>query len=53
MSEKEIMDELRHKANVLSWMKKHNIIDYKKVSSIINLYYTSPEFLLGKIEGEV
>lgn len=52
-TEKDLKDDINNKSNVLGWLRKHNIIDYRKISSVINLYYTSPEFLLGKIEGGV
>jgi len=53
MSEQEVQQELINRATVLEWMYKNKINDYKKISSIINLYYLSPDFLLKKIEGSV
>jgi flagellar protein FlaI len=53
MTESEVHEDITHKANVLKWVREHNITDYRKISSIINLYYTSPDFLLGKIEEEI
>jgi len=52
MKAKDLNDDLMKKANVLKWLIKHNITDYKKIGSVINLFYTSPDFLLGKIGGE-
>ncbi|MEM7819573.1 MAG: type II/IV secretion system ATPase subunit [Candidatus Aenigmatarchaeota archaeon] len=53
MNENDIKKSIEQRAKILKWMVKHNIIDYKKISSVINLYYTSPDFLLRKIEGEL
>jgi len=51
LTEVDIQKELVERSKVLKWVIDHNIRDYKKFASIINLYYFSPEFLLGKIEG--
>ncbi|MBI3190996.1 type II/IV secretion system ATPase subunit [archaeon] len=51
MSEPDVKKELINKAKVLKWTMEHNVTDYKKFASIINLYYLSPDFLLSKIGG--
>jgi len=53
MAVKDLNQDITNKSNILGWLKEKNITDYRKVSSVINLYYTSPDFLLGKIEGGV
>jgi flagellar protein FlaI len=49
MTEKEVQEEIRRRSEILGWLAKKNITDYRKVSSVINLYYLSPEFLMKKI----
>ena len=49
MTEEDIREEIHRRAKILEWMTKRGIKDYKKVSSIINLYYLSPEFLMKKM----
>jgi flagellar protein FlaI len=51
MSEADVKKELINRAKVLKWSLEHNITDYRKFASIINLYYLSPDFLLSKIGG--
>lgn len=51
MTEEDIQNEIIERSKVLEWIAKHNIRDYRKFASIINLYYFSPDFLLNKIEG--
>ena len=53
MSNADVVDDLKNKAKVLEWFTKKNITDYRKIGQVINLFYTSPEFLLEKIEGEL
>jgi len=50
VSESEIAEEIRKRAKVLKWMYEHKIKDYRKVGSIVNLFYASPDFLLQRIE---
>ncbi|MDI6721544.1 MAG: type II/IV secretion system ATPase subunit, partial [Candidatus Aenigmarchaeota archaeon] len=38
MTVKDVQEEIRRRAAILDWMVKKNIIDYRKISSIINLY---------------
>ncbi len=49
MTPKDVQEEIRRRAQILEWMAKKNINDYRKVSSIINLYYLSPEFVMKKM----
>jgi flagellar protein FlaI len=49
MSSADIQESLRQRADVLEWLLNQNITDYKKVASVINLFYMSPEFLLERI----
>ncbi|MFH0949335.1 MAG: type II/IV secretion system ATPase subunit [Candidatus Aenigmatarchaeota archaeon] len=47
----EIQDDLRKKADVIRWMVDKKIKDYRKVAKVLNLFYTSGEYLLGKIRA--
>ena len=49
MTEADIKREIIQRAKILKWVVEHNVRDYEKFSSIINLYYLSPEFLMTKI----
>ena len=51
LSESEILSEIEKRADVLKWIVNRNIRDYRKIARIINLYYTSPDYLLERIEG--
>ncbi|MBI4896500.1 MAG: type II/IV secretion system ATPase subunit [Candidatus Aenigmarchaeota archaeon] len=51
MSDADIGKDLVKRSKILQWLVQKNITDYQKVSSIINLFYTSSEFLMEKIEG--
>ncbi|MCX6815513.1 MAG: type II/IV secretion system ATPase subunit [Candidatus Aenigmarchaeota archaeon] len=51
MSEEDVQKEIINRSNVLKWMYKNKVEDYRKISSMINLYYLAPDFLLNKIEG--
>jgi flagellar protein FlaI len=53
MDKRAIAKDIENRVNILDWICKRKIKDYRTVSSIINMYYTSPDFLLGKIEGEL
>lgn len=48
--EKYVKEEIKKRAKVLEWVVKNNIRDYRKISMVINLYYTSPDLLLEMIE---
>ena len=45
-------EEIKKRAKVIKWMSRKKIKDYKKVGIIINLFYTSQDFLLNRIEGK-
>lgn len=49
MAANEIKEDIRRKAVVIEWMRNSNIRDYRKIGAIINLFYTSPDFLLERI----
>ncbi|MBI4174183.1 MAG: type II/IV secretion system ATPase subunit [Candidatus Aenigmarchaeota archaeon] len=53
LTDEQIGKELENRAKVLKWMVNKNITDYRKIASIISMYYLSPDFLLGRIAGEV
>ncbi|MBI2971227.1 MAG: type II/IV secretion system ATPase subunit [Candidatus Aenigmarchaeota archaeon] len=46
-----VQEELKKRAKVLEWTVLNNITDYRKIASVINLFYTSPDYLLGRIEA--
>jgi len=52
-SEKELIEELQHRQNVLHWMRKRNIRSYKDVAAVIAEYYARPEeFYKEEVEAE-
>jgi flagellar protein FlaI len=50
LSEKVTREELKKRYKVLKWMADKNMIDYRKISYILNLFYTSQEALLSRLE---
>ncbi|MEM5882869.1 MAG: type II/IV secretion system ATPase subunit, partial [Candidatus Aenigmatarchaeota archaeon] len=51
LSEQQVKEELERRMVVLNWMTEKNIIRYKDVYNIFNMYYTSPERVLASILG--
>src|SRR3989338_7426988 len=51
MSEATIKEELKKRYKVIKWMYDKNITDYRKISYILNLFYSSPDALLHRLEG--
>jgi len=46
-----VIEEIKRRKNVLSWMRKHNIRSYRDVAAIITEYYSRPkEFYTKKVE---
>ena len=43
LKEKEIKDEVQRRMLVLKWMKENNILDFRDVNRIINMYYNYPQ----------
>lgn len=52
-SEKDVREEFKKRVKVIEWMIKHEIKDYQKIGAIINLFYTSQDYLIEKIEAGV
>lgn len=51
LSKEELIEEIKRRKNVLSWMRKHNIRSYRDVAAIITEYYSRPkEFYTKKVE---
>jgi len=51
LSKEELIEEIKRRRNVLSWMRKHNIRSYRDVAAIIAEYYSRPkEFYTKKVE---
>ncbi len=48
-----VKEDLENRSKVLEWMIRNDMKDYRKVSSIINLFYTSQDFLVEKIREEI
>ncbi len=48
-----VHNDLKRRAKVLKWMVDKNIRDYRKVSGVLNLFYISPDYLMGRIEPEL
>jgi len=57
LNENGVAEEIKKRVNVIRWMVKNKIRDYKKVGTILNLFYTDQAFLLSRIgsrtEGSV
>lgn len=50
MTEENIHDELRKRAKVIEYIIKRELTDYRQIGYIINLFYTSTDYLMRKIE---
>jgi len=51
VSQEDLIDEIEHRKNVLSWMRRHNIRSYRDVAQVITQYYSRPkEFYEKKVE---
>jgi flagellar protein FlaI len=48
-SQKNILDEIERRKNVLQWMKERNIRSYKDVAAIIAEYYARPKQIYEKV----
>jgi flagellar protein FlaI len=53
LNEQQLKDELERRMFVLNWMKERNIVNYKDVFTVMNMYYTYPERVLSSIKGEI
>ncbi|MDI6798557.1 MAG: type II/IV secretion system ATPase subunit [Candidatus Aenigmarchaeota archaeon] len=51
LTEQQVRDELEKRMLVLSWMKERNIVNYKDVFNVINMYYSFPEKVISTIMG--
>jgi len=51
LSEKELKEELEKRMIILSWMKERNIVNYKDVFNVLNMYYSFPEKVIRTILG--
>jgi flagellar protein FlaI len=49
MTEQQIIEELERRMLVLDWMQRRNIIEYRDVYKVINMYYNYPEKVLAAI----
>jgi len=49
----ELVAELNRKRRVLEWMASHDMVYYKDVASVINLYYKDPAQVMGWVAGNV
>ena len=49
INEEEMKKEFDDRSKILCWMIRRNITDYVKVSSILNLFYNSREYLMERI----
>ena len=52
MSEKEVSEELKRRMFVLNWLKERNIVNYKDVFAVLNMYYTYPDRTISTMSGE-
>jgi flagellar protein FlaI len=53
LTEKTVIEELKRRMLLLYWLQEKNIIDYRDVVKVTNLYYDFPERTIDIISGEV
>jgi flagellar protein FlaI len=52
MKEGEVSNELRRRMLVLNWLKERNVVHYKDVFTVLNMYYSYPDRVIESITGE-
>ncbi|MCX8179293.1 MAG: type II/IV secretion system ATPase subunit [Candidatus Aenigmarchaeota archaeon] len=52
-TEKQIVDEIKRRMLVLSWIFEKNLTHYKDVSKVIESYYKDPVMVIDAISGEI
>ena len=53
MKDKDIREELQRRMLVLSWMKENNILGFRDVNKIINMYYNYPQRTISMIKERI
>lgn len=53
MRDKDIQEELQRRMLVLSWMKENNILGFRDVNKIINMYYNYPQRTISMIKERI
>lgn len=53
MKDKDIQEELQRRMLVLSWMKENNILGFRDVNKIINMYYNYPQRTISMIKERI
>ncbi|HID41941.1 MAG TPA: type IV secretion system protein VirB11, partial [Pyrodictium sp.] len=53
LKEEEFREDLKFKRDILSWLRKNNIRNYKEIAKYIELYYYEPEKLSKIIYGTI
>jgi flagellar protein FlaI len=53
MKEKDIADEIERRMVILNWLKDSNILDYKDVTKVIDMYYNYPQRTISMIMERV
>ncbi len=53
MGEDEVKEEIEKRALVIKWMVQKGIKDYRQIGQIINMYYTSPDYVIQRLGAEV
>jgi len=49
LKEQEVKDELERRMMVLNWMSNNNVLDYRDVNKILNMYYNYPQRTISMI----
>ena len=53
LKERDIIEELKRRMAILSWLEEQNIYDYRDVGRVINLYYEFPQHVLDIVSGGI
>ncbi len=51
LDERDVQEEIKKRAKVIEWFVKKGVHDYKRIGAVINSFYTSPEYVLERIEA--
>ena len=49
MTEDELRNDIMRRKQILEWMLKERVFDYREVARVVNMYYTDPERLMKLI----
>ncbi len=53
LTAEEVLDEVRHRGKIITWMMKKNLRGHVEVASVINEYYREPKAVIERVTKEL